>query len=111
MAIKALAAPRLKRDIKQPRRLESESKSESSEEDMSMYSSSEESSEAADENEGSSANCYECWKVFQGEEKTRAVGCDTPYCRWWLQPKCTDVDFLGKMHEEIANMEFICKYC
>ena len=45
---------------------------------MSVYSSSEESSEAADEYEGSSANCYECWKVFQGEEKTRAVGCDTP---------------------------------
>ena len=78
---------------------------------MSMYSSSEESSEAPDDYEGSSANCYECWKVFQEEEKRRAVGCDTPYCRWWFYPECTDVDFLGKMPEEIANMEFICKYC
>ena len=77
---------------------------------MSVYSSSEVSSKAADEYEGSSAN-YECWKVFQGEEKTRAVGCDTPYCRWWFHPECTDVDFLGKMPKEIANMEFICKYC
>ena len=67
-AIKALATLRPKRDIKQPRRLESESESESSE-DMGMYSSSEELSQTADEYEGSSANCYECWKVFQGEEK------------------------------------------
>ena len=56
-AIKALAVPRLKKNIKQPRQLELESESESSEEDMSMYSSSEESSKAADEYEGSRAKC------------------------------------------------------
>ena len=110
VTIKALAALRLKRNIKWPRRLELESESESSEEDMSMYSSSKELSKTPDEYEGSSANCYKCWKVFQGEEKTRAVGCNTPYCRWWFHPECMDVDFSGKMPEEIANTEFICKY-
>ena len=76
---------------------------------MSMYSSSEELSEAPDEYEGSSANS--CSEVLQGEEKARAVGCDTPYCRWWFHPECTDMDFFGKTPEKKANTEFICKYC
>ena len=85
--------------------------SEFSDEDMSVCSSSEETSKAGDEYKGSSANCYECWKVLQGEEKRRAGGCKTEYCRWWFHPKCTDVDFSEKTLEEIANIEFICKYC
>ena len=77
---------------------------------MSVYSS-EESSEEGDMYKGLSNSHYKCWRVFRGEEKGRVVGCDTQYCRQWFHPACTDVNFSGKTPQEIANTEFICKYC
>ena len=71
---------------------------------MSVYSS-EESSKEGDTYEALSNSCY------RGEEKRRAVGCDTEYCRQWFHPECTDVNFSSKTPQEIANTEFICKYC
>ena len=90
--IKALAAPRLKRNIKLPRRLQLESESESSDKDTSVYSSSEESSEAGDEYEGSSANCMNagrCSKVKKKEEqwgaiKSTADGGSTQNGQMWI---------------------------
>ena len=68
-AIKAIATPHPKRNIRQPSHLLSVSESESlSDNEMSVYSS-DESSEEGNLYEGSSNSCYECWKVFKGKEK------------------------------------------
>ena len=88
-AIKVLAAPILNRNVKQPRRLAktSEFNFESSEEEMSMYSSSEKLSEVP---------IVMSVKRFSEEKRRNEQWGVAPHCRQWLHPECMDVDFLGK---------------
>ena len=80
----ALAAPRLKRERRAPKKFEEtlSFESESDESNTIIYEDSSESEvdEAINTFEGSTSYCAKCLNVFRGKEKESAIRCDTPYC-------------------------------